>query len=100
MDDVELTPDQRTAHAQVEMLKIFKFTVVFILVLMSFNAYTGWSGQKGVKEARYEKDRAEDRKERERMNAKMDKILDSVRNTEKDIAVIKERERLREKRDE
>ena len=104
MDEIEFTPDQRVAQATVEMFKNFRLIIIFVMAISTFG--TGFGVYSGVAasskadnfvtKAQYEKERSQDLKERENLYKKLDKILDAARETQKDIAVINERERMRE----
>lgn len=95
---MDKSKEQIVAEAQIEMMRIFKMTIYFVLALMTFSVYDGWSSDRDtVKKSRYERDRKEDKEERRRMNNKIERILNSVNETRKDISVINER--LKKNRD-
>lgn len=103
MDGIELTPEQRVAQATIEMFKTFRSTIIFIIAVSVFGTgtgvYSGWAASKELKnyitKAQYEKERARDIKERDKLYKKLEQIHDIARETKNQINLINQREEMR-----
>lgn len=95
MDEDELTPGQLAVYAQgqVNMIKFVKLIAAFLVILLSFNAYTGYGatklGDKYVTSKKYEEDKKEAKEARKEDRKDIKEILKSVQDIKLDMSYIK-----------